>query len=204
MVPAFYQFLHSKTEEKQEEARKQYIGALEGLVELFERAERETTHSLSCGLWRENGGRLGMVDVMLGPCECSVALIMFESCMHIVRIQTSLFSRLCLGLLRSTNVLKQYRNFAFPANDKFSGWIKRLFEHPSFAATCSTDDLYLDSYRRCVSIVFFSTVVSYFINYVKAITKDTVADHSRIRGLLGRESALEKIIYQKEMGRVLS
>jgi len=121
VIPAFYQFLLYKTEEKREEARKQYIGALEGLVELFERAKRETTHSLSCGLWRENGGRLGMADVLLGP-----------------------------YLLPSAKVLKQYRNLAFPVNDKFNGWLKRLFEHPSFAATCSTDDLYLDSYRSFI------------------------------------------------------
>jgi hypothetical protein len=35
-----------------------------------------------------------------------------------------------------------------PAGEKFNAWLRRLFEHPAFKATCSTEDLYLDSYER--------------------------------------------------------
>ena len=37
-----------------------------------------------------------------------------------------------------------------PHGERFDGWLERLFEHPSFKATCSTEQLYLDSYERSV------------------------------------------------------
>jgi hypothetical protein len=52
------------------------------------------------------------------------------------------------GLFRASNVLKHYRGFALPAGAKFNAWLERLFEHPAFKATCSTEALYLDSYER--------------------------------------------------------
>lgn len=53
-----------------------------------------------------------------------------------------------LGLFRMTNVLKHYKGFELPQNERFSEYLLRLFEHPAFKATCSTEDLYLDSYER--------------------------------------------------------
>jgi glutathione S-transferase len=57
-----------------------------------------------------------------------------------------------LGLLRASNVLKHYRGFSLPAGEKFNAWLGRLFAHPAFRATCSTEELYLDSYERYVLV----------------------------------------------------
>ena len=35
-----------------------------------------------------------------------------------------------------------------PHGDRFDGWLQRLFKHPAFSATCSTEQLYIDSYER--------------------------------------------------------
>ena len=43
--------------------------AIEGLVQLFERAEKESQTSV--GLWRE-GGTLSLADVMAAPCKSNV------------------------------------------------------------------------------------------------------------------------------------
>jgi hypothetical protein len=55
-----------------------------------------------------------------------------------------------LGLFRATNVLKYYRGFSFPPSKKFDNYLNKLFHHPAFRATCSTEQLYLDSYERYV------------------------------------------------------
>ena len=55
-----------------------------------------------------------------------------------------------LGLFRATNVLKHYRGFSFPPSKKFDGYLNKLLQHPAFRATCSTEQLYLDSYERYV------------------------------------------------------
>ncbi|KAF9226291.1 glutathione S-transferase [Gyrodon lividus] len=70
------------------------------------------------GLWKE-GGELGWADVMIGP-----------------------------WIFRATNVLKHYRGFEMPGGTKFNAWLKRLFDHPAFRGTCSSAQLYLDSYER--------------------------------------------------------
>jgi len=71
------------------------------------------------GLWLP-GGQLGWADIMAGP-----------------------------WLFRATNVLKHYRRFEFPAEaNKTSEWIERVVNHTVFARTCSTEELYLDSYER--------------------------------------------------------
>ena len=57
-----------------------------------------------------------------------------------------------VGLLRATNVLKHYRGFDIPQDSKVKAWLDRVLEHPAFKATCSTDELYLDSYERSVSL----------------------------------------------------
>jgi hypothetical protein len=55
------------------------------------------------------------------------------------------------GLFRATNVLKHYRGFELPSDEKFTAWISRLLEYPAFKKTCSTEELYLESYERCIS-----------------------------------------------------
>lgn len=70
------------------------------------------------GLWKK-GGTLNWTDVMAGP-----------------------------WLFRATNVLKHYRAFDLPVEPRFAAWLHRIFEHPAFKSTCSTEQLYLDSYER--------------------------------------------------------
>ncbi|KAF7352400.1 Glutathione transferase [Mycena venus] len=131
LVPAFYRFLQAQEESAQIEGGKDFHAALEALVVLFERAESEIVQSggaagvgeqkalaAGLGLWVE-GGDLSLADAMVGP-----------------------------WIFRASNVLKHYRAFELPTGDKFGAWIARLFAHPAFKATCSTEELYLDSYER--------------------------------------------------------
>ncbi|KIM53095.1 hypothetical protein SCLCIDRAFT_1223192 [Scleroderma citrinum Foug A] len=70
------------------------------------------------GLWIEDG-ELNLADVLVAP-----------------------------WIFRATNVLKHYRGLEPPQGPKFSAWLARVLEHPSFKCTCSTEQLYLDSYER--------------------------------------------------------
>ncbi|KAG0694027.1 glutathione S-transferase [Suillus ampliporus] len=115
LVPAFYRYLQAQDPEAQISGEKEFHVAIQSLVELFERAEREVGGT---GLWVE-GGDLGWADVVVGP-----------------------------WIFRATNVLKHYREFEMPRGTKFEAWLRRLFEHPSFKKTCSSEELYLDSYER--------------------------------------------------------
>ncbi|KAF9236035.1 glutathione S-transferase [Melanogaster broomeanus] len=114
-VPTFYRYLQAQDPSAQIAAGNEFMDAIETLVELFERAEREVGGT---GLWKE-GGELGWADIMVAP-----------------------------WIFRATNVLKHYRGFEVPEGQKFRGWLTRLFEHPAFRSTCSTEELYLDSYER--------------------------------------------------------
>lgn len=80
LVPAFYRFIQAQEEGAQIECGKDFRTALENLVVLFERAEREIMQgggasgvgeeralSAGLGLWLEHGG-LSLSDVMVGPC----------------------------------------------------------------------------------------------------------------------------------------
>lgn len=86
LVPAFYRFLQAQDTEIQINAGKEFHAAIEALVVLFERAEREVLGgggvsgegerkalSKGLGLWVE-GGDLGWTDVMVGPCKLSLSL----------------------------------------------------------------------------------------------------------------------------------
>jgi len=131
IVPAFYRFLQAQEESAQIEGGKEFRSALEALVTLFERAECEIVQGggaagvgeqkalrAGLGLWLEDGD-LSLSDVMVAP-----------------------------WIFRATNVLKHYRAFELPAGEKFGAWISRLFSHPAWKCTCSTEELYLDSYER--------------------------------------------------------
>jgi len=132
LVPAFYRYLQAQTEEKQIETGKEFHASLEGLISLLERAEREIVSSAGAsgegearmlrkglGLWVPGETELGWADVMAGP-----------------------------WLFRAKMVLTHYRGFQLPKGERFNGWLTRLFEHPTFKSTCSTEQLYLDSYER--------------------------------------------------------
>ncbi|KAG0694000.1 thioredoxin-like protein [Suillus ampliporus] len=64
LVPAFYRYLQAQDPEAQISGGKEFHVAIQSLVELFERAEREVGGT---GLWIE-GGNLGWADVVVGPC----------------------------------------------------------------------------------------------------------------------------------------
>lgn len=51
-------------------------------------------------------------------------------------------------LYRMHTVLKPYRGFELPPGDRFKSYLDRLFSHPAIKDTCSSDELYLDSYAR--------------------------------------------------------
>ncbi|KAJ7724903.1 thioredoxin-like protein [Mycena metata] len=131
LVPAFYRFLQAQDESAQIEYGQEFRSGLEALAALFERADRDIVQGggaagvgeqkalgAGLGLWLE-GGDLSLSDVMIGP-----------------------------WIFRASNVLKHYRGFELPTGDKFGAWITRLFAHPAFRVTCSTEELYLDSYER--------------------------------------------------------
>jgi len=132
LVPAFYRYLQAQEHEKQISAGKDFSDALENLIGLFERAEREvlgpggTTGagevqalSKGLGLWVEGQTELGWADILAGP-----------------------------WLYRARLVLTHYRGFELPVNARFRSYLERLFAHPAFRATCSDEQLYLDSYER--------------------------------------------------------
>ncbi|KAF5364137.1 hypothetical protein D9756_000141 [Leucocoprinus leucothites] len=133
IIPAFYRFLQAQDTEAQINTGREFHEAIVGLVALLERAEREVLGgggvsgegernalSKGLGLWID-GGDLGWADVMVAP-----------------------------WMYRAKLVLKHYRGFELPEGEKFNAWLKRLFEHQAVVATCSTDELYLDSYERQV------------------------------------------------------
>ncbi|KAI0764797.1 glutathione S-transferase C-terminal-like protein [Fomes fomentarius] len=64
LVPAFYRYLQAQDADKQIEGGKSFVEALNGLVQLFERAEREGYTAY--GLWFERGS-LSYADVMAAP-----------------------------------------------------------------------------------------------------------------------------------------
>ncbi|KAF5387908.1 hypothetical protein D9615_000819 [Tricholomella constricta] len=138
LVPAFFRYLQAQTLDQQMECEEEFYAALEGLVALFERAEREVLggggtgaggekkavaqsgqgQGLGLGLWVE-GGDLEYADVMVGP-----------------------------WIFRASNALKHYRGFELPKGAKFEAYTERLFNHPAFKATCSNEELYIDFYER--------------------------------------------------------
>ncbi|KAL7006450.1 hypothetical protein EMMF5_004103, partial [Cystobasidiomycetes sp. EMM_F5] len=64
LVPAFYRYLQAQEPEKHAEGAKEFVGTIEKLVDLFEKAEKECPEAL--GLWKE-GNSLGWQDVMAVP-----------------------------------------------------------------------------------------------------------------------------------------
>jgi len=96
----------------------QIEGGKEFHASLVSLFERAENEGTAVGLWNE-GGELGWADVMAG-----------------------------LWLFRASNVLKHYRVFEPPPGLKVKAWLDRLFDHLAFKGTCSTEELYLDSYER--------------------------------------------------------
>ncbi|KAH9958223.1 glutathione S-transferase, partial [Russula dissimulans] len=120
LIPAFYRFLQAQDSAGQIAGAQVFSDALKRLLSLLERGEREIAlkSGPGSGLWHENG-ELNWTDVMAGP-----------------------------WLFRASHVLKHYRAFELPTDSKLDAWLNRVFSHPSFKATCSTEQLYLDSYER--------------------------------------------------------
>ena len=61
-----------------------------------------------------------------------------------------LFTFISTGLFRATNVLTHYRGLELPSSRRFKSYLERLISHPDVKKTCSTLELYLDSYERWV------------------------------------------------------
>jgi glutathione S-transferase len=130
LVPSFYRYLQAQDSENQIKYGKEFISSIEILVKLLQRAEQELLESedggpeedairKALGAWLPGGNDLGWVDIMAGP-----------------------------WLYRAKIVLVHYRGFQMPQGERFNAWLQRLFEHPAFKATCSTDEFYIDSYER--------------------------------------------------------
>jgi hypothetical protein len=52
------------------------------------------------------------------------------------------------GLFRATIVLRHYRGLSLPTSPKFNAWLQRVLDHPAVKKTCSTEELYIESYER--------------------------------------------------------
>lgn len=143
VVPAFYRYLQAQEPDAQAQGEKDFLDGIEKLITLFERAETESEVK-SHGLWHE-GGALSLADVLVGPCGFPFPPICKDP-KH--TFQTCLLLFTPAGLFRASNVLKYYRGFSFAENAKFDTYLERLFNHPTFKATCSTEELYIDSYER--------------------------------------------------------
>ncbi|KAL0576951.1 hypothetical protein V5O48_005022 [Marasmius crinis-equi] len=124
LVPSFFRYVFTQEPQAQRQAGKEWNDSLETLVSLFERSEKEILNNKSgdgagLGLWIEGNDQLSLTDVLVAP-----------------------------FLYRATNVLKHYRDYEMPGGKKFKAYVTRLINHPAFKKTCSTDDLYIDSYER--------------------------------------------------------
>ncbi|KAF8723462.1 hypothetical protein AX14_009245 [Amanita brunnescens Koide BX004] len=118
LVPSFYRYLQAQDPDKRTAGGREFHQAIETLVGLFERAENQLGSDQKY-LGLWSGGDLGLADVLVAP-----------------------------WIFRATNVLKHYCGFELPQDDKFATWVRRLLAHPAFKATCSTEQLYFDSYER--------------------------------------------------------
>ncbi|KAJ8087211.1 hypothetical protein PM082_006041 [Marasmius tenuissimus] len=134
LVPAFFRYVFTQDPEAQLQAGKEWTDSLETLVSLFERAEKEVYLNnesgaagkgdkealrAGLGLWVEGNEDLSLADVLVAP-----------------------------FIFRALNVLKYYRDYDLPSGPKFSAYVTRLTNHPSFKKTCSNEDVYIDSYER--------------------------------------------------------
>lgn len=53
LIPAFYRYLQAQEQDKQIEGAKDFLEAIEKLVEMFQKAEKDTPEAV--GLWRDDG-----------------------------------------------------------------------------------------------------------------------------------------------------
>ncbi|KAF8318236.1 hypothetical protein DL93DRAFT_441587 [Clavulina sp. PMI_390] len=123
IIPSFFRYIQCQDPNTQISLRKELLDGVEKLLKLFDRTEKERElDAPKVGLWQE-GGSLSMADILT--------------------VST---------LLRGNVVLKHYRNFSwsplFAANPRFEAYMDRALSHPAFRATCSTDELYLESFER--------------------------------------------------------
>jgi glutathione S-transferase len=153
------------------EAGKEFHASLEGLISLLQRAEREVLGqggesgegerqalARGLGLWIPGQADLSWADVMAGPCKLFLHILLFAEMSISFPV-----------LYRAKIVLTHYRGFQLPKGERFTAWLERLFEHPAFKATCSTDQLYLDSYERSVC-------------WIKVLTHANLPEDTRLIG----------------------
>ena len=80
------------------------------------------------------GKEIGWVDIILAPWA----------------FRFSKYTECLQQQLIPDNVLKHYRGFEIPkeGGQRWHKWDEAVMSHPSVLATCSNEDLYLDSYDR--------------------------------------------------------
>lgn len=69
---------------------------------------------------------------------------------HPVRPAIFLYSptNITPGLFRATNALTHYRGFPGIQVEGYDTYLNKLVNHSAFKKTCSTEELYLESYER--------------------------------------------------------
>ncbi|KAF9000274.1 hypothetical protein BDQ17DRAFT_1359943, partial [Cyathus striatus] len=120
-VPSFYQ--------AQISGGKEFHSAIEGLIALFERMEKDVLIGGASGEGEERALRRGL-GLWVEVENWGLRMLWLPR------------------IFRAKVVLTHYRGFVMPSGDKFNKWLDRLFEHEAFKKTCSTDQLYFDSYER--------------------------------------------------------
>jgi glutathione S-transferase len=117
LIPAFYASLMAQDPETLSKRMQAFTTAIEGFISLFERAEKEQATKTVLGLWAENG-EIGWADVMAVP-----------------------------WLHRADVVLRYYKGFEFPSDQRWAAYLHRLLNHPAVKKTTSDHHLYVDSYE---------------------------------------------------------
>ncbi|KAF8318237.1 glutathione S-transferase [Clavulina sp. PMI_390] len=122
ILPCFYRYVQCQEPSNQVQLLKEFLDGMEKLLQLFDRAEKEREENApKFGLW-QGGGSLSLADVLIVP-----------------------------WLHRGNVVLKHYRDFSwsilYPAYPRFETYLDRLLSLPAFQATCSTNEVLLDSYE---------------------------------------------------------
>jgi glutathione S-transferase len=148
LVPSFYRYLQAQDAESQIASGKEFHDALQKLVDLLERAEKEgddIAGSAPVGLWHENG-TLGWTDVMVGPCQCFTnSSPPSSSCSFLIFFQGCSERPTCSNTIAASNFLL--------ASNSMHGSTDSFDILPSSA---------LAAQKNCISTVMSGTIHFFF------------------------------------------